>query len=251
MSTTSASTDFTRRLHEECADDWADATGHRFVDELFTGTLADPVLVAYLVQDYQFFDPFIRLLGEAVATAPTATARLRLGRQLGMITTEENGYFERTLNAFDVSLDDRLHPHLSCATVDLLDLMYEAIESHSWPQVLSVLLVLEWVYLDWAEAPQRTVTATRSEHVEWIDLHRGHEFRDWVRFLRQQLDAAEPSAERAVDRCRSLFRRTVRAEVGFFDAAYAAVAPCEESPKHGPVGVLDTDFNRIVPPAGA
>lgn len=251
MSTTSASTDFTRRLQEECADDWAAATGHRFVDELFAGTLADPVLVTYLVQDYQFFDPFLRLLGEAVATAPTASARLRLGHQLGMLTTEENSYFERTLTTFDVGLDDRLHPQLSCATVDLLDLMYEAIESHSWPQVLAVLLVLEWVYLDWAESPQRTVEATRGEHVEWIDLHRGHEFRDWVRFLRQQLDAAEPSAEESVDRCRSLFRRTVRAEVGFFDAAYANAAPCEESPRGGPVGDLDTDFSRLTPPGPA
>lgn len=247
--TTAPSTDFTRRLREECAEDWAAVTGHRFVDELFAGTLADPVLLGYVVQDYQFFDPFLRLLGEAVATAPTATARLRLGRQLGMLTTEENGYFERTLNAFDVRLEDRLHPPLSCATVDLLDLIYEAIGSHSWPHVLSVLLVLEWVYLDWAEAPGRTMRTTRSEHVDWIDLHRGHEFRDWVRFLRQQLDAAEPSNEEAAVRCRSLFRRTVRAEVGFFDAAYANAAPCAESPRTGPIGDLDTDFSRLTPPA--
>ncbi|WOP19988.1 TenA family protein [Raineyella sp. LH-20] len=244
---TAPSTDFTRRLREECAEDWDAATGHRFVEELFAGTLPDPVLLDYLVQDYQFFDPFLRLLGEAVATAPTATARLRLGRQLGMLTTEENGYFERTLNAFDVSLEDRLHPALSCATVDMLDLMYEAIGSHSWPHVLSVLLVLEWVYLDWAEAPGRTVRTTRREHSEWIDLHRGHEFRDWVRFLRQQLDDAEPSSEQAAVSCRSLFRRAVRAEVGFFDAAYANATPCDEAPLTGPIGDLDTDFTRITP----
>ncbi|QGF23711.1 TenA family protein [Raineyella fluvialis] len=233
----SASTDFSRRLREDAQADWGSATGHRFVGELFAGSLDDRVLTHYLVQDYQFFDPFLRLLGEAVATAPSGVARLRLGRQLGMLTTEENGYFERTLNALDVSLDDRLHPPLGRATVDLLDLMYEAIASHSWPHVLSVLLVLEWVYLDWAEAPDRPVVTPRDAHREWIDLHRGHEFRDWVTFLRQQLDAAEPSDEQAAEHCRTLFHRTVRAEVAFFDAAYDAAG--STGPARKPQGVED------------
>ncbi|SDB90159.1 thiaminase (transcriptional activator TenA) [Raineyella antarctica] len=228
---TDATTDFTRRLREDCLDCWGAVTDHPFVTDLFAGTLDDVALVHYLVQDYQFFDPFIRLLGEAVATAPTAPARLRLSRQLGMLATDENGYFERAFDTFDVELDDRLHPPLCRETVDLLDLIFEAIETHSWPHVLSVLVVLEWIYLDWAESPERTPASERAEHLEWIDLHRGHEFRDWVRFLRQQLDAAEPEDLAAAERCQDMFRRAVEAEYAFFDAAYHATGPCQETPR--------------------
>lgn len=243
-----ATTDFSRRLYDECVDVWQAVVDHQFVDELFAGTLEDRVLVHYLVQDYQFFDPFLRLLGEAVATAPTAPARLRLSRQLGMLATEENGYFERVFNQFDVGLDDRLHPPLTCETVDLLDLMYEAIETHSWPHVLSVLVVLEWIYLAWAQAPERTESTARPEHRQWIDLHRGHDFDAWVTFLRQQLDAAEPDDQEGAAHCHDLFRRTVRAELGFFDSAYLAPDPCAEDPREGSVpGDLAAELRRSFP----
>lgn len=230
-----ASTLFTRRLRDECLDEWQAGTRHRFVDELFTGSLEDEVLVRHLVQDYQFFDLFLRLLGEAVATAPNGPARLRLGRQLGMLTTVENGYFEETFNSLGVSLSARLHPPLTCETVDLIDLVYDTISTHSWPHVLSVLVALEWLRLDWAEAEGRKAQSDRREHRDWIHLHRGHEYCDWVTFLRQQLDDAEPDEPDEAEHCQHLFRRTVATEVAFFDAAYREDRPCEESALHSAV----------------
>ena len=35
---------------------WAEAVDHRFVRELFAGTVDDAVMRDYLVQDYQFFE---------------------------------------------------------------------------------------------------------------------------------------------------------------------------------------------------
>lgn len=225
-----ASTDFTRRLREDCIDDWTAGTGHRFVTGLFTGELEDDVLGRHLVQDYQFFDLFLRLLGEAMATAPTQPARLRLGRQIGMLAVEEHTYFENAFNSLDVSLSARLHPPLTCETVDLIDLVYETISTHSWPHVLSVLVGVEWLRLDWADAAGRAVTSQRPEHRHWIDLHRGDAYEGWVTFLRQQLDAAEPSDFDEAKRCQDLFRRAVQAERAFFDAAYQEPTPCGVSP---------------------
>lgn len=224
-----ASTLFTRRLRDECLDEWVAGTRHRFVDELFTGSLDDEVLVRHLVQDYQSFDLLLRLLGEAMATAPNGPARLRLGRQIGMLTTVENTYFEDTFNTLEVSLSARLHPPLTCETVDLIDLVYDAINTHSWPHVLSVLVSLEWLRLDWAQAEGRTALSERPEHRAWIELHRGHEYCNWVTFLRQQLDDAEPDDPDDAEQCQDLFRRTVATEVAFFDAAYREDRPCGES----------------------
>ncbi len=243
-----ASTDFTLRLRDECLDTWEQATGHRFVDELFAGTLDDAVLLRFLIQDYQFFDPFLALLGQAVAAAPTTPARLRLSRQLGMLATDENSWFESTFNAFDVDLEERLHPPLTRATVDLLQLMYEAIESRSWPRVLAVLLPLEWVYLDWADDPRRPLLTRRPEHLTWIDLHRGEAFQAWVTYLRQQLDAAEPGDPAEHAACQDLFTRTVAAEVEFFDAAYAVGGiPDELHPvSDSSTDDLSEEFNRAM-----
>ena len=225
-----ATTDFTRRLREECLDDWEAGTRHRFVEELFNGTVDDEVLARHLVQDYQFFDLFLRLLGEAVATAPTGPARLRLGRQLGLLTTVENSYFEDSFNSLCVGMSARLHPPLTCETVDLIDLVYETIGTHSWPQVLSVLVAVEWLRLDWADPESRTPLPERWEHRTWIELHRGHEFSEWVTFLRQQLDAAEPDEPDEQAQCHDFFHRAVQAELAFFTAAYRDDRPCEESP---------------------
>ena len=53
---------FCDTLHREAAADWQAATRHRFVDEIFAGTLSDAHLRRYLVQDYRFIDRFTALL---------------------------------------------------------------------------------------------------------------------------------------------------------------------------------------------
>lgn len=129
---------------------WEAATHHRFVDELLAGTLDDDVLRHYLVQDYQFIDAFIALLGQATASAPTLPARLRLARQLGMIASDENTYFVDSFDALGVSQEDRSAPEMTAATRDFDALMREVVATRSYPQALALLIVTEWLYLDWA-----------------------------------------------------------------------------------------------------
>ena len=50
------------------------------------------VLARYLVQDYQFCDPFTALLGQGCASAPALPERLVFARQLGMFADDENTY---------------------------------------------------------------------------------------------------------------------------------------------------------------
>jgi len=57
---------FSQVLRAECQKDWQAAIQHRFVDEIFAGTLSSEHLRHYLVQDYQFVDRFVALLGAAI-----------------------------------------------------------------------------------------------------------------------------------------------------------------------------------------
>ncbi|WP_392467875.1 TenA family protein [Arsenicicoccus cauae] len=212
---------WSQRLRHATDRDWTASTGHRFVDELLAGTVDDDVLAHYLVQDYQFCDAFTALLGQACASAPGLPSRLRFARQLGMFASDEDTYFVDSFDALGVPEADRVDPALTAATRSFDQVMRDAIESRSYAQVLAVLLVAEWLYLDWAERPDREgMAATRPEHVGWVDLHRGPDFRAWVEWLQAELDANEPADPHDKDAAERAFMRSVACERAFFDAAY-------------------------------
>jgi len=191
--------------------------GHRFVKELFAGAVPDAVMARYLIQDHRFLDSFLILLGAALATADTFEARLRFGRFIGMVSGEENTYFLRAFEALGVTEDRRAADPDTRASAGFKAIMREAAETRSYAAVLSVLVVTEWLYLDWASRAPKLLP-DNFVHAEWITLHDNPNFRVFVDFLRAELDRVGPLQS---DLCRDFFRRTVSLELSFFDAAYA------------------------------
>ena len=72
--------------------------------------------------------------------------------------------------------------------------MREAAATRSYAAILAVLTVAEWLYLDWASRAPRPLPGT-FVHAEWITLHDNPFFRDFVAFLRDELDRVGPGAE--------------------------------------------------------
>ncbi len=207
---------FTETLRAASEPGWSRAVGHRFVRELFTGTVPDAVMARYLIQDHRFLDSFLVMLGAAHASADTIEARLRFGRFIGMVSSEENTYFLRAFEALGVSEERRGVDPDTQATAGFKAIMREAAETRSYAAALSVLVVAEWLYLDWASrAPQ--ALPDNFVHAEWIGLHDGPNFRGFVDFLRAELDRVGPAQ---ADLCRDFFGRAVALELSFFDAAY-------------------------------
>ena len=95
--------------------------------------------------------------------------------------------------------------------------MREAAETRSYAAALSVLVVAEWLYLDWASRAPKPLP-DNFVHVEWIVLHDNPDFRNFVGFLRAKLDRIGPAQ---ADLCRDFFHRAVALELSFFKAAYA------------------------------
>jgi thiaminase/transcriptional activator TenA len=211
---------FSAELRSRTATAWDAAVTHRFVEELWRGAVEPSVLRTYFVQDNQFLDAFVALLGAAVAGADRAAPRIVLARQLGLIAGPENDFFTRTLDALDVAPADRATPPLAGATRGFLELMDSARAGADYPACLAVLLVAEWLYLDWADRP-----GADAPHApipgEWIDLHRGPAFATWVRFLRAEFDRVTADLDdTARERVAAVFTRAVVLELEFFDAAY-------------------------------
>ena len=94
--------------------------------------------------------------------------------------------------------------------------MREAADTRSYAAALSVLVVAEWLYLDWASrAPQPL--PNNFVHADWITLHDNPNFRGFVDFLRTELDRVGPAQ---ADLCRDFSCRAVGLELSFFEAAY-------------------------------
>jgi thiaminase/transcriptional activator TenA len=208
---------FTETLRAMTEPSWSHAVGHRFVKELFAGAVPDAVMARYLIQDHRFLDSFLILLGAALATADTFEARLRFGRFIGLMSGEENTYFLRAFEALGITADRRATDPDTQPTAGFKAIMREAAETRSYAAALSVLVVAEWLYLDWASRAPKPLPGN-FVHAEWITLHNNAEFHGFVDFLRAELDRVGPAQE---ELCRDFFPRAVALELSFFEAAYA------------------------------
>ena len=130
---------FSQVLRAECQKDWQAAIQHRFVDEIFAGTLSSEHLRHYLVQDYQFVDRFVALLGAAIASADQYAARVRFSQFAAMITSDENTYFQRCFDLLRVPAIERSTPTLDDVTLQFQELMHEAAETRRYASALAVL----------------------------------------------------------------------------------------------------------------
>lgn len=207
---------FTDELREANHDTWEAAINHPFTKELFAGTLDDAIMASYLVQDYQFFDVGMRLYCSAAAAVDSTATRMRLCQCIGALAGDENTYFQRSFEELGVTEEILWGTQPNKATAGFIDLMEEAIASDSWPAQLAILLIGEWIYLDWAlKAPEQR--PERFIHNEWIELHDFPEFHDRVAFFREEADKLE-GEDREI--FADFFARGVQFEYDFFDAAY-------------------------------
>src|SRR5467141_2485809 len=202
---------FTESLRAAGEAGWSHPVQHRFVNELFGGAVPDAVMARYLIQDHRFLDSFLVLLGAALATADTFAVRLRFCRFIGMVSAEENTYFLRAFDDLGVTETRRAADPDTQPTLGFKAIMREAADTRSYAAALSVLVVAEWLYLDWASRAPLPLP-NNFVHAEWITLHDNPNFRGFVDFLRTELDRVGPAQ---TDLCRDFFARAVALELSF------------------------------------
>ena len=206
----------TETLRSEIQDLWTHATTHDFTNALADGTLDHEKLRGYLQQDYLFIEEFVRLLAAMISHTPKLADGLPGAQFLGLISGPENTYFVRSFEAMDIPSDAPPAPE----TRAFQNLMREARESGRLEFMLAVLVVAEWIYLEWATPFEDRVDGLPFYLGEWITLHSGPGFSGVVANFRGRLDAVwqELSAS-AQDETRDIFRRAVQLEADFFDAS--------------------------------
>lgn len=210
---------FTDWLRARAEPTWSAAVSHQFTQNLRDGTLDDEAFSRYLVQDYAFVGTLVGAFGHAVGDAPTMAAKSRLVDFLGVLTDDEDDYFQRAFEALSVPEDDRTDPALTPVTRAFEDLLERATRQGGYAETLAVLAPAEWVYLSWA-SPDPESDPDQFYLAEWRQLHAVPAFEEFVGWLRAELDREGAAASRRRQaRLERLFRRTVELEVAFFDAA--------------------------------
>ena len=208
----------TQYLQSLTADDWQAATHHSFTDALADGTLSQKQMAGYLQQDYLFVEGFVRLLASAVAHAPSLADAVPGAQFLGLICGPENTYFLRSLEALKVPSTAKPAPE----TMAFQKLMDHARASGRYEIMLSVLVVAEWIYLDWATPFEDRADDLPFWFGEWITLHSGEGFTQVVSYLRGQLDIVWDTLDDAARaEVTATFKKAVYLERAFFDASWA------------------------------
>ncbi|WP_198319393.1 TenA family protein [Actinopolyspora erythraea] len=218
MESTEHGGEFTEWMRRRSEPDFGAVVAHPFTDALFEGAVPRERMRGYLVQDYQFVDLFLALLGAGMARADRHASRLRIAGGVAVLTGVEDDYFRRAFDALEVPERERNAPERDGATVAFRELLGDTAERGGYADVLTVLTVAEWSYLEWASrAPDRL--PGDFVQAEWITLHNGPDFAEWVRWLRGELDrVAGELDERERARCLRLFQLATRYERDFFDA---------------------------------
>jgi thiaminase/transcriptional activator TenA len=208
----------TDHLKSIAAEDWHAATTHDFTNALADGTMPRDRMVGYLQQDYLFIDGFVRLLASTIAHAPTLADSVPAAQFLAVITGPENTYFLRSFKELDAEPNASPEPQ----TLAFQQLMAKARHSGRYEIMLAVLVVAEWIYLDWASPVENRADTLPFWLGEWITLHAGDGFEGVVAYLREQLDKAWDTLDAAAKaEVEQVFQTAVRLERDFFDAAWA------------------------------
>lgn len=217
--TAAPTTGFSDTLRQENRDTWEAAATHRFVTELFAGTLPDADMATYLVQDYRFADGFMALIGAAVATVDNYPSRHRFAQFIGEVAGDEDTYFREA--AAELSADTSVPD--TPATAGFKELFADAAATRDFAAIVAVILVCEWLYLDWATRPDNRAYGTaengyptRHVHAEWVRLHDYPEFHELVGFLRAEMDRVGERSPESAALAREYFGRTVDLELRFF-----------------------------------
>lgn len=209
--------EYLRSLNDE---DWQATIDHAFCYELAAGTLPVNKMKWYLTQDYMFVDGFVRLLASAIAHAPTLADSVPAAQFLALITGKENTYFLRSFEMLGVVEADWNAPPAH-ATAQFQGLMRQAVSSGKYEQMMAVLVVAEWSYLEWATPFNPPTEDLPFWFSEWITLHAGDGFAEVVEYLRGQLDDIWPTLETSAQAdVEAIFKSAVTFERAFFDAAY-------------------------------
>ncbi|KAG7666342.1 uncharacterized protein J8A68_000111 [[Candida] subhashii] len=221
------------KLLEKHSDLFTESITHPLTNELCDGTLADYRLFTYLTQDLKFFQIGLNLLGKTLSLCDNPEAAITLAKQIGFLSNDENDYFFKALSEIKETnlqeVQSKASKMLGDDPITLPEvnnyinlLKYLTFESDSYIELITFTYVMEKVYLGWAQYNIDKNLIPRDlgyKHQEWINLHSGEAFTNWVEFLKGEVERVVKTPEDE-ELCEETFVKSMQQEVSFFKDCY-------------------------------
>lgn len=213
---------FSERMRADARRTWDTALGHRFFRQVATDAIDDRVFARYLRIEYGFVDTAARVLGYAVAKAPSFQERRRLGVGLYGLVTDQERFFIDAFERMGARAGERTALPPPGSALPLHTLFLNVAETENYEEILACTLAAEWMYLTWCSTANQS-PSSREYIRDWVALHAGGAFADHVAWVRSELDDRGPTlAAPRQARLVALFEQALAAEIAFHDAAYIA-----------------------------
>ncbi|EMG49295.1 PET18 Protein PET18 [Candida maltosa Xu316] len=205
------------------------SVSHPLTNELCQGTIPDYKLFTYLHQDLKFFQIGLNLFGKTLAYCDDPEAAIRLGKQVGFISNDENDYFTNSLKELEDNGDLTKVEKLRKDNLVLPEvhryiefLKYLTFQSTSYVEIITFMYVMEKCYLGWAEynVAKGIPKDLAYKHQEWINLHYGDDFEGWVKFLQSEVERVVKTDE-DFNICETAFVKSFQLEINFFESCYS------------------------------
>jgi thiaminase/transcriptional activator TenA len=199
---------------------WEQVATHPFVIELGDNTLSSNVFNTYFDQDYLFLKDWSALLCLAAAKAPDFGAARHLVGFLHLTLSGEEGLFQQAFKERGLSLEEVANLEYRPTTRHYSGYLRGLAYQGTFVQLVTVLLGIEWPYLDWAQRLQSAGKRPANPYYQgWIDVHASQEMADFVGWQRETVDKAvlTPADRSSLF---GIFQDVLRYELLFWDMAY-------------------------------
>lgn len=197
---------------------WEKTVTHPFVVELGDGTLPQEKFDVYFQQNHLFLRDLVCLLCGGITKAPDFDSARPLAAFVHAILSGEERLFQQYFS--DAGLSEQTLSTLKYLPTSLAysSFLGKVANDGSFHEIITILLGIEWPYLDWA---QRLVSADKRPasriYQLWIDIHVSKEIEEFVTWLRGVLDGAALEGGAGLG---EIFLSTVRYEYLFWEMAY-------------------------------
>lgn len=209
---------FSEELRCSNRDLWERMVSHPFVREMGDGALPLEKFRRYFLQDYLFLGTLARVLGQAIAKAPSLEAAQPFSPFLHTILNAESSLFFRAFQELGVPSAEYRAAEPLPTGLNMANFLLATAYDGSFSDIATALLVTEWTYYDWATRLAQAGARPRHRmYQEWIDIHAAPELGEFVQVMKGIVDGIPPQGQ---PRARQVFRSALRYEVLFWEMAY-------------------------------
>lgn len=209
-----AGVSFAGSLPDTIPDVWKRATDNPFVRAVADGTIPAEAFHEWIRQDFLFVVGLTAFVRDLATTAPRED-RAGLAGALASLELELERFREHAQReAIELGADT------VAACSDYLGFLDDC-RLRGYPAALTAYYGCERAYLEsWSGV--RTEASLAGRYGDWIDNWSSAEFRSFVEWLGERLDAATASISGSGrDELRSVFGQTVSHEIAFWDACWS------------------------------